>query len=147
MYHALLGPEHAQIDHQRACHCQRTWLRTIRFLVMVFDYLMNQVSKETLPIQLTNQIIRKLNNKQGRWVWKAQDNSLSITIAGREQWDLYNWALVSISRAFRRRHWIGDKWKIRELRLWRTGLNQNQWEIFRSSRFCQFLSTFHPGFQ
>ena len=85
---------------------------------------MNWLSKKTLSTQLTNQIIRELNSKQRRWGWKAQDNSLPITVAGREQWDLYDWALVSISRALEE----GNKWKTRELR-----------------KFSQFLSTFYPG--
>ena len=66
MHHAPLGPKRAQPDYQRACHCLRTWLRTMMLLVMVLDCLMNQLSKETLPTQLTNQIIRKLNSKRGR---------------------------------------------------------------------------------
>ena len=51
---------------------------------------------------------------------------MSQLIVGWEQWDLYNWALVSILRALEE----GDEWKTRELR-----------------QFRQFLLTFHPGFQ
>ena len=44
---------------------------------------------------------------------------------------------VSILRELRK--------KTRELESWWTGLNQNLWEISRSSKFHQFLSTFYPG--
>ena len=36
----------------------------MRLLVIVLNFLINQLSKETLPTELTNQIIKKLNNKQ-----------------------------------------------------------------------------------
>ena len=66
MHDAPLGPERTQPDSQKARHCQRTWLRTMKLLVIVLDCLINQLSKEILPIQLTNQIIRKLNSKRER---------------------------------------------------------------------------------
>ena len=63
--------------------------------------------------------------------WEGSRQLTPITVAGREQWDLCDWAFVSISRALKE----GDEWKTRDLR-----------------QFCQFLSTshqflltFHPG--
>ena len=38
----------------------------MKLLVVVLNYLIKQLSKETLSTQLTKQIIRELNSKQGR---------------------------------------------------------------------------------
>ena len=43
----------------------------MNLLVVVLNYMMNQLNNKILSTQLINQIIRKLNSKQERWGWKA----------------------------------------------------------------------------